>query len=126
MPLALLVSLSATLAGPRVAHADSASADPWVGRDKLIHFAASGSLAVVGYAGASMFTEDRSVRIGFGAALAVGTGVAKELWDLEGQGDASWRDLSWDLIGAATGLLVSLGVDWAVHRVFRPPSGRTR
>ena len=121
----LLVSLTA-LAAPRVARADSADADPWFGRDKLIHFAASGSLAVVGYANASMLTENRPARIGAGAALAVGAGVAKELWDLDGHGDASWRDLSWDLIGAATGLLVSVGVDWAVHRMFRPPAGRTR
>jgi putative lipoprotein len=124
--LPLLASLTATLAGPRVACADSANADPWFGRDKLIHFSASGSLAVVGYAGASMLTENRPTRIGAGAALAVSAGVAKELWDLDGHGDASWRDLSWDLIGAATGLLVSVGVDWAVHRMFRPPPGRTR
>jgi putative lipoprotein len=122
----LLVSLTTALAAPRVARADSANADPWFGRDKLVHFAASGSLAVVGYAGASMLTENRPARLGAGAALAVGAGVAKELWDLDGHGDASWRDLSWDLLGAATGLLVSVGVDWAVHRMFRPPPGRTR
>jgi putative lipoprotein len=124
--LSLLVSLTTSLAGPRVARADSANADPWFGRDKLIHFSASGSLAVVGYASASMLTESRPVRLGAGATLALGAGVAKELWDLDGHGDASWRDLSWDLIGAASGLLVSAGVDWAVHRMFRPPPGRTR
>src|SRR5437764_15310626 len=93
VPFALLVSLTATLAHPPTACAQSAGADPWFGRDKLIHFAASGSLAVVGYAGASMLTEDRPLRIGAGAALAVSVGVAKALWDLEGHGDASWRDL---------------------------------
>lgn len=126
MALPLLLSLTATLAGPRIACADSPNADPWFGRDKLIHFSASASLAVVGYASASMLTENRPTRIGAGAALAVSAGVAKELWDLDGHGDASWRDLSWDLVGAATGLLVSVGVDWAVHRMFRPPPGRTR
>jgi putative lipoprotein len=124
--LSLLVSLTAMLAGPRVARAESANADPWFGRDKLLHFAASGSLAVTGYATASMLTEDRPVRIGVGATLAVGAGAAKELWDLDGHGDASWRDLSWDLVGATTGLLVSVGIDWAVHRMFWPPPGRTR
>ena len=53
----LLVSLTTALTGPRLARADSVNADPWFGRDKLTHFAASGSLAVVGYAGASMLTE---------------------------------------------------------------------
>ena len=120
------MSLTTTWAAPRIARADSANADPWFGRDKLLHFAASGSLAVVGYANASMFTENRPLRIGAGAGLAVGAGVAKELWDLDGHGDASWRDLSWDLLGAATGLLISVGVDWAVHRMFQPPPGRTR
>jgi putative lipoprotein len=124
--LSLLVSLTATLAHPRIAGAESANADPWFGQDKLIHFSASGSLAVVGYATASMLTDDRPLRIGAGAGLAVSAAVAKELWDLQGHGDASWRDLSWDLVGAATGLLVSTGVDWAVHRLFRPPAGRRR
>jgi putative lipoprotein len=124
--LSLLTSLTTMAAGARFARADSANADPWFGRDKLIHFAAAGSLAVVGYANASMLTENRSVRAGAGAALAVGAGVAKELWDLDGHGDASWRDLGWDLIGAATGILVAAGVDWAVHRMFEPPPGRTR
>jgi len=122
----LLLSLTTTWAVPRIARAESANADPWFGRDKLLHFAASGSLAVVGYANASMLTESRPVRVGAGAALAVGAGVAKELWDLDGHGDPSWRDLSWDLLGAATGLLISVGVDWAVHRMFQPPPGRTR
>jgi putative lipoprotein len=124
--LSLLLSLTTTLARPPVAHADPANADPWFGRDKLIHFAAAGSLAVVGYANAAMLTENRPARAGVGAALAIGAGVAKELWDLDGHGDASWRDLSWDFVGAAAGLLVSVGVDWAVHRMFRPPAGRTR
>jgi len=124
--LSLLTPLTMMLAGAPVARADSANADPWFGRDKLIHFSAAGSLAVVGYANASMLTENRPLRAGAGAALAVGAGVAKELWDLDGHGDASWRDLSWDLIGAATGVLVAAGVDWAVHRMFHPPPGRTR
>ncbi len=122
----LLVALAAMLVHPFFARADSPNADPWLGRDKMLHFAASGSLAVVGYAGASMLTEERPLRIGAGAALAVGAGAAKELWDLGGHGDASWRDLGWDLVGAAAGLLVSAGVDWAVHRMFQPPPGRTR
>ncbi|HEY4395551.1 MAG TPA: hypothetical protein VGP64_15885 [Polyangia bacterium] len=108
------------------AHAEGTDADPWWGRDKALHFSASASLAVVGYAGTSMGTESRATRAAGGAALAVGAGVAKELWDLDGHGDASWRDLSWDLIGATTGVLVSLAIDWSIHRLFRPPAGRTR
>jgi putative lipoprotein len=121
------LAVLAVLAGPiGSARAQTADADPWWGRDKLIHFSASASLAIVGYAGTSMGTENRPARAAGGAALAVGAGAAKELWDLDGHGDASWRDLTWDLIGAATGVLVSLAVDWSIHRLFRPPAGRAR
>jgi putative lipoprotein len=121
------VVLLAATAGPfAVARAETADTDPWWGRDKLLHFSASASLAVVGYAGTSMGTESRPARAAGGAALAIGAGVAKELWDLDGHGDASWRDLTWDLIGAATGVLISLAVDWSIHRLFRPPAGCVR
>lgn len=109
-----------------LARAAAQEADPWWGRDKLLHFSATGSLAVIGYANASMLTESRPARAVTGGALAVSVGAAKELWDLDGHGDASWRDLTWDVVGAATGVLLSLGVDWAVHRIFHPPPGRVR
>jgi putative lipoprotein len=120
------LALAVTLTSAPLARAGAAEPDPWFGRDKLLHFSAAGSLAVIGYANASMLTESRPARAATGGALAVGAGVAKELWDLDGHGDASWRDLTWDVLGAATGVLVSLGVDWAVHRMFHPPPGRSR
>jgi len=123
--LVLLAALALSAASPP-ARAETADADPWWGRDKLLHFSASASLAVVGYAGTSMGTESRAGRAAGGAALAIGAGAAKELWDLDGHGDASWRDLTWDLIGATTGVLLSLAVDWSIHRWFQPPAGRAR
>ncbi|HVV52124.1 MAG TPA: hypothetical protein VHO06_20820 [Polyangia bacterium] len=124
--VAFLAAAATGLAATGLARADPADADPWFGRDKALHFAATGSLAVVGYANAAMLTESRPARAAAGAALAIGAGAGKELWDLDGHGDASFRDLGWDLIGTAAGLLVSLGVDWAVHRMFHPPPGRVR
>jgi putative lipoprotein len=124
--VALVMGLAATLPARPATAADSANADPWFGRDKLVHFEAAGSLAIVGYANAAMLTENRPARAAAGAALAVGAGAAKERWDLDGHGDASWRDFGWDLIGAAAGVLVSLGTDWLVHWIFQPPPGRTR
>jgi putative lipoprotein len=116
--------LAAWLAvGPgRAAAADDG--DPWFGRDKALHFAASASLAVVGYAGTSLVTENRGVRAGAAAGLALGAGVAKELWDREGHGDASWRDLTWDVVGTATGVAVAAAVDWLVHRYLPARAGR--
>ena len=125
--LTVLVVLAVSLVPPPGAvRAQTADADPWWGRDKALHFSASASLAVVGYAGTSMGTESRGARAAGGAALALGAGVAKELWDLDGHGDASWRDLTWDLIGTTTGVLLSLAVDWSIHRLFQPPAGRAR
>ncbi len=118
-----LVALAAVALGHPGA-VGAADPDPWFGPDKALHFEAAGSLAVVGYAGAAMITTDRPVRAGAGLALGLGAGVAKELWDLDGHGDPSWRDLTWDLIGATTGALVALAIDWTVHRTFNWPVGR--
>jgi putative lipoprotein len=124
--------VSALAAGAPGGPARAADADPWFGHDKLLHFEATTSLAVVGYAGASFATDDRRLRVAAGASLAIGVGAAKELWDLDGHGDASWRDFTWDVVGAATGVLVASAVDWLVHRFVtgpanpatRPASGR--
>lgn len=117
-----MVALAATAFGhPRPLRA--ADADPWFGHDKLLHFEATTSLAMVGYAGAAMITVDRPTRVGAGAALALGVGIGKELWDLDGHGDASWRDLTWDLIGATTGVLLATAIDWSIHRIFDLPVG---
>jgi putative lipoprotein len=91
--------------------------DPWFGRDKALHFAASASIAVVVYAGASFQTESRAKRIVAAASVALAAGLAKEVWDLSGHGDASGRDLAWDVIGTSTGVLLAYAIDWAVGRL---------
>jgi len=116
------VLTAAVLTQAGAARADEA--DPWFGHDKLLHFEAAGSLTVIGYAGGSMLTTDRPARDATGVALGLGAGIAKELWDLDGHGDASWRDLTWDAVGAATGVLVAAAFDWTIHRVFNWPVGR--
>ena len=100
--------------------ARGSDADPWLGRDKALHFSASASLSVVGYAGAAFATDDRRARLGIGAGLALGAGIGKELWDLNGHGDPSLRDLAWDVVGTATGLLVAWTVDRLIHRLSTP------
>lgn len=100
--------------------AQQADDDPWFGHDKALHFAASASLAVVGYAGAALVTDHRPTRIVVAASFALGLGVAKEAWDLSGHGDASWRDLTWDVVGTTTGVLVACAIDWAISRLRGP------
>jgi putative lipoprotein len=96
------------------AHADDP--DPWFGRDKALHFGATAVLASGGYGGAALATEDRRVRVAVGAGLSLAASAAKELWDLSGHGDASWRDLTWDVAGTATGLVVAFAIDAALRR----------
>lgn len=114
--LALLVVVVGSTAAPAAAE----DTDPWFGHDKLLHFEAASSLAVLGYAGASLATEDRRLRAAAGAGFAITAGAAKELWDLDGHGDASWRDFTWDVVGAAAGVAVAYAVDWLVHRLAPP------
>ena len=87
------------------------SADPWWGRDKAIHFSASLILAGDGYATAATLTRRESVRVGVGASVAFAAGASKEVYDRYSGGDASMRDLTWDVVGAATGSIVSWLID---------------
>jgi putative lipoprotein len=68
-------------------------------------------LAGDGYAGTARFTGREGTRIGVGAGLALGAGAAKELYDRVAGGDASPRDLTWDVVGAATGTMLSWLID---------------
>jgi putative lipoprotein len=102
------------------ARAQQQDADPWFGHDKALHFAASASIAVVSYAGVSLATEERPTRIVAAFTIALGAGVLKEAWDLTGHGDASWRDLTWDVVGTTTGVLLAYAVDWAIGRLRGP------
>ena len=61
--LALALLLAASLAPSTAAHAADTDSDPWFGHDKLLHFEATSALALVGYAGASLATDDRPTRV---------------------------------------------------------------
>jgi len=85
--------------------------DPWFGRDKFLHFAASaiiqgGAHAVLRANGHDYGSASR------GAALVtLSAGVGKELWDRHRGRDASFRDLAWDGIGGVTGAVAMRRVD---------------
>lgn len=90
-------------------------ADPWWGPDKQRHFTYSAAIAGVGYGGAALAYSDRAPRQLWGGAVAAGAGIGKEIYDLSGRGDPSWRDLTWDALGIATGLGVALLIDLALR-----------
>jgi putative lipoprotein len=118
LPAALWAVLASPAARAAATPNAAATQDDWFGADKKLHFEASAALALLGYGGASLFTDDRGMRAGAAAAFAIDVGIAKELWDRAGHGDPSTRDLAWDVAGTATGLAVALAVDWAIQRLF--------
>lgn len=92
------------------------ASDPWFGRDKALHFGVSAGLGAAGYGGGALACDEPWVPLATGTGLALSAGVAKELLDLAGMGSPSWRDLTWDVLGTATGVLSA----WAIDRlVFR-------
>jgi putative lipoprotein len=117
-PLAVVRSLSvavALLASASTAHAQAApDPDPWFGRDKALHFGASALIAAGGYGGTALLADSRGARLLVGGGMALAAGAGKELADLAGFGDPSWRDFTWDVVGTLAGLAVAYGLDLAI------------
>jgi putative lipoprotein len=121
-----LLSCSAAAALVAVtSQAKAADPDPWFGRDKSLHFAATSVIAAGGYTiGAAAFdARYKALILGGAAAIAAGTG--KELADMAGFGDPSWRDFTWDLIGTVVGLGLAWTLDLAARGAGHdhPPLG---
>jgi putative lipoprotein len=91
--------------------------DPWFGRDKVIHYSVSAGIAGAGYAAGALLFDTRAHALATGAGAAVLAGVGKELADLAGYGDPSWKDLAWDGLGMVTGLALAWGIDLAIRGV---------
>ena len=87
------------------------SNDPWFGRDKLYHFAAS---AFIQSAAHAVFRA-RGASYGQASWGAAGVtaiaGLSKELWDLHRRDDFSYRDLTWDGIGGVSGAVLVRQLD---------------
>jgi putative lipoprotein len=116
-PLALTLALA-------VRPAAASDPDPWFGPDKALHFGVSAGLSAGGYAALSPWLESPSERALGGAAFSLTLGAGKELWDLTGHGDPSWRDFTWDVLGTAVGVALAVGVDALVSRDKDAPAGR--
>ncbi len=106
--LTAAAALALSLATPTPAWAEP---DAWLGPDKALHGTVAAGLALTGYAAALPFSFDVAPRIAVGAGTSLLLGVAKELADLAGGGQASWKDLAWDAIGCALGVLTAVLID---------------
>lgn len=106
--------MGAAIVAPR-ARAETRTPDPWFGRDKALHFSASATLAGAGYGTGALLSPREPVRVGAGASLSLAAGFTKEILDRYTGGHPSWRDMTWNCIGAGTGLLVA----WVVDRLWR-------
>jgi putative lipoprotein len=96
----------------------AADDDPWISRDKALHFDVSLGLASVGYAvSAGWLVDARWKALAIGGGLALTAGASKELLDLAGLGDPSWKDFAWDAIGTVAGLALAWGVDLLIGGV---------
>lgn len=107
------VAIAAAVAG-FANTARAADPDPWFGPDKALHFGISAGLAGGGYALSSLVLERPWQRAVAGAGFSLTLGAGKELYDLSGHGDASWKDFTWDVAGTAVGVGIALLVDAAI------------
>jgi putative lipoprotein len=105
----LWVVIAVNLAFPVPAHANDR--DPWLARDKALYFGASSIIACGGYGTTAVLSDSTGVRLAGGAGVALSAGIAKEVYDKYSGGDASFRDLTWDAVGTATGLVLSWLID---------------
>lgn len=121
--IAFAAAAAALLAYPRAALAD----DDWFGGDKFLHFGVSVALSSGGYAASTLVLDRPWERATTGAAFSLTLGAAKELYDLSGHGDASWKDFTWDVVGTAVGTGIALLIDAAISSGSRvePSRGAT-
>lgn len=97
--------------------ARAAGEDDWFGSDKALHFGVSAGIGAGGYMAGALLFEARGHALVLGGALGLVAGAGKELLDLAGAGDPSWKDLTWDAIGTVSGLGLAWGLDLLVRGV---------
>lgn len=113
MALAFTLAASATAAASDTTGPGQGADDAWWGRDKALHFGVSGVLAATGYATSSLWFDEAWQRASLGAAFALTLGLTKELVDLAGYGQPSYKDMLFNVAGTALGVTLAYLVDLA-------------
>jgi len=94
-----------------IAPAPASADDDWLGADKGMHYGASLIITAGGHGLSALVLEEPWQRAVVGASLGMTAGIAKELHDLAGHGDPSWKDIAWDVAGVASGVGLALLVE---------------
>jgi putative lipoprotein len=109
-------------------HANAADPDPWLAKDKALHFGVSAAIAGGSYVPAAALFEARGHALLVAGGVALAAGVGKEVLDFTGYGTPSWKDLTADVAGTIVGLALAWSIDLLVrgvsdeHPLFRAPN----
>lgn len=115
MKLGLAIAVASLVVGAASSEARAADPDPWLAKDKSLHFGVTAGISSLSYVGASFFTPSLVWRTTIGVGVGVAVGGAKEVLDMTGFGDPSWKDFTWDVVGSVVGAGLCLGIDAAVR-----------
>jgi len=105
---ALVMGLLCCALGPMKAQAQS---DAWWGKDKQKHLLVSLSVSAATYVWLGHSGVESSLRMGVTTLLVLSAGALKEARDAMGYGHPSWKDMTWNVIGTAVGLVVAYVVE---------------
>jgi putative lipoprotein len=104
-----------------------AADDLWWAKDKQKHLLVSSGAAFATYIWLGHSGLESTSRAGVAALVVLGVGALKEARDALGYGHASWKDMTWNVIGTAVGLVVAWAVErWLWPRSVSPPRGGWR
>jgi putative lipoprotein len=100
--------------------------DAFFGADKSLHFSISAAAALTCELALDSFELPAPVHYPLALGLPLALGFGKELFDYARSGQASRADLTWDILGVATGLLVALVLEqWLIGPADAPaPAAR--
>jgi putative lipoprotein len=118
----LVTAALVTASAPALAAPPFADPDPWLSRDKALHFGVSAGIGGGSYGLTALWTDDLRVRIALGACTGIVVGGLKEIADAAGTGDPSWKDFTWDVIGTAVGVGIALSIDLLVRHLQPKPA----
>lgn len=102
----VFVLFSGRFGAPPERALDRLREDSWLGRDKLYHFVGSAVIQGAGHALGRSAGLDFREAAWTAAGLTLTTGVAKEFYDRADGRFFSWKDLTADVAGGATGAVL--------------------